>query len=161
MPARSARRRRWNNLLILGVIVFIGVLNLPTIIKTYLIPQQEQSTYPYLLNPELKLQALYFSDWSLELDQGQWHSSHTSNVDLEELATRWKSLVGTKVDSQTYDSLKQTLNAPESIEVWYQDQEEPQRITWYRTPQFWLLNNWQGQWIAISTDEQYLIPYSL
>ncbi|WP_117235655.1 hypothetical protein [Vibrio maerlii] len=157
MPSRSTRRRRWNNWLMLGIIVFIGVLNLPTLIKTYLIPEQE-SSYPYLLNPEQELTALYFNTWSLENIDNQWQSTEPANIPAVELAERWINLVGTEVEQTTYESLRSNLRNPESIEAWYQDQEEPQRITWYRTPQFWLFKNWQGEWIAVSVEEEYLTP---
>ncbi len=34
------------------------------------------------------------------------------------------------------------LNAPETMEVWYQDLDEPQRVTFYRLDNFWLFKNW-------------------
>jgi len=66
--------------------------------------------------------------------------------------------VGTEVPQANFDSLKPSLDAPKSIEVWYVDQEEPQRITYYQTPQFLLLKNWQDKWIAVSVDNRYLMP---
>ncbi|MDN3684043.1 hypothetical protein QW180_09030 [Vibrio sinaloensis] len=160
MRVSPSRRRRWNNILILGIIAFIGLLNLPTLIKTYLIEEPVvESTHPYLLNPSANLSALhFFSTWSLELHQGQWQSSVSSAIPEAELASRWQSLVGTEISQANFDSLKPQLSAPQSIEVWYLDQEEPQRITYYQTPQFWLLKNWQDKWIAISVDTRYLMP---
>ena len=151
----------------LSVIVFIGVLNLPTLIKAYLIePEPEQqvsSPYPYLLNPEAELQALHFAKWSLVLEDGQWGyqlkgSVPAQSISAQERAQRWQQLVGTEVDSQTYTDLTSQLTTPHTIEVWYQDQEEPQRITYYRLPEFWLLKNWNDQWLAVSIEESYLFP---
>ncbi|NVD05358.1 hypothetical protein FCU94_00295 [Vibrio sp. JPW-9-11-11] len=159
MRVSPTRRRRWNNILILGIIAFIGLLNLPTLIKTYLIDEPEvQSQYPYLLNPHAELQALHFSNWSLEKNQGRWRSTIPTSITEQELAQRWQSLVGTELTQEHVDSLKAQLGVPQSIEVWYLDQEEPQRITYYQTPQFWLLNNWQDKWIAISVESGYLMP---
>ncbi|WP_295900247.1 hypothetical protein [uncultured Vibrio sp.] len=157
MRVSPARRKRWNNLLMLAIVAFIGVLYLPTMIKTYLI-EPPQSHYPYLLNPNQELQSLHFNQWSLEKNQGRWRISKPSNVAPEELAQRWAELVGTEVDEETRHTLGPSLLNPQSIEVWYVDQEEPQRITFYQAPQFWLLNNWQGKWIAISVEPSYLLP---
>lgn len=159
MRVAPQRRRRWNNILILAVIVFIGVLNLPSFIKSYLI-EPEVSPYPTLLNPNVKLQAMHFARLSLELNQGRWRATPPTDVAPEELVKRWQALVGTEVDEATYQSLQPTLRSPQTIEVWYSDQEEPQRITYYRTPQFWLFKNWQEKWIAISVDNAYLLPSS-
>ncbi|GLT20413.1 hypothetical protein GCM10007938_41970 [Vibrio zhanjiangensis] len=161
MRVSTSRRRRWNNIMILGIIAFIVILNLPTVIKTYLIKDNlvaASGDYPYLLDPTSELRALYFSDWSLENQNGQWSMAKPGSVSASELAQRWSGLVGTAVDGQTFDSLKSQLGSPSTIEVWYHDQEEPQRITFYQTPQFWLLKNWQEQWIAISVAPEYLLP---
>ncbi|EPA0453848.1 hypothetical protein ACQZMW_001812 [Vibrio fluvialis] len=157
MRVAPHRRRRWNNILILAVIVFIGVLNLPAFIKSYLI-EPEVSSYPTLLNPHAKLQAMHFARLSLELNQGRWRATPPTEVAPEELVKRWQDLVGTEVGDETYQSLQPNLRSPQTIEVWYRDQEEPQRITYYRTPQFWLFKNWQDKWIAISVDNGYLLP---
>ncbi|EKO3561858.1 hypothetical protein KW450_15775 [Vibrio fluvialis] len=157
MRVAPHRRRRWNNILILAVIVFIGVLNLPAFIKSYLI-EPEVSSYPTLLNPHAKLQAMHFARLSLELNQGRWRATPPTEVAPEELVKRWQELVGTEVNDETYLSLQPNLRSPQTIEVWYSDQEEPQRITYYRTPQFWLFKNWQDKWIAISVDNGYLLP---
>ena len=159
MRVAPHRRRRWNNILILAVIVFIGVLNLPAFIKSYLI-EPEVSSYPTLLNPHAKLQAMHFARLSLELNQGRWRATPPTEVAPEELVKRWQELVGTEVDDETYLSLQPNLRSPQTIEVWYSDQEEPQRITYYRTPQFWLFKNWQDKWIPISVDNGYLLPSS-
>ncbi|MEZ9231562.1 hypothetical protein AB4259_10830 [Vibrio amylolyticus] len=157
MRVSPARRKRWNNLLMLAIVAFIGVLYLPTMIKTYLI-EPPQSPYPYLLNPSKDLQSLHFNRWSLEKNQGRWRINKPSNISPEELADRWSQLIGTEVDDDTRQTLAPSLQNPQSIEVWYVDQEEPQRITFYQTPQFWLLNNWQGKWIALSVEPGYLLP---
>ena len=161
------RGRRWNNILMFSVIAFIGVLNLPTLIKAYLIePEPEvtvSSPYPSLLNPAAELQALHFANWSVELEDDHWvyqfkDTALPQTTSAQELSQRWKELVGTEVDSQTYTDLSPQLNTPHTIEVWYQDQEEPQRITYYQLPQFWLLKNWNDQWLAVSIEESYLFP---
>ncbi|WP_194438272.1 hypothetical protein [Vibrio fluminensis] len=154
----TSQRRRWNNRLIFGVLVFMVLLNLPTLIKTYLLEAPVESEYPYLLDPNQTLQAIYSSQWSLTHEDDDWVLSVPSPVKAQELAARWQSLTGTQVPDENYQSLKSRLSSPSSIEVWYADQEEPQRITFYQLPQFWLLKNWQGDWIAVTVDKNYLFP---
>jgi len=157
MRVAPKRRRRWNNVLILAVVLFIGVLNLPTIIKTYLLEPSEP-VLPTLLNTKLHLQAIHFAELSLENNQGQWKSDPAGSVAPDVLAERWKDLVGTEIDDKTFRSIEAILHNPQTVEVWYTDQEEPQRITFYQTPKFWLFKNWQDKWIAISVEKGYLLP---
>ena len=140
------RGRRWNNILMFSVIAFIGVLNLPTLIKTYLIepePESElqvSSPYPYLLNPTAELQALHFADWSVVLEDSHWiyqfkeHNTSSGKYQCTRVVTAMAGqLVGTEIDStDLYRPDSPQLNTPHTIEVWYQDQEEPQRITYYQ-----------------------------
>ncbi|WP_187381916.1 hypothetical protein [Vibrio mimicus] len=160
MRVSPNRRRRWNNILILAVIGFIAVINLPAVIKTYLLPEPS-SQFPTLLRADATLQALNFPQFSLEKSREEWLATPELSIDAEELVKRWQSLTGTEVDEATYRSLQPTLPPPETIEVWYADHAEPQRITVYQTPQFWLLKNWQDHWIAVSVEASYLFPAPL
>lgn len=155
MRVSPARRRRWNNILILGVIAFIVILNAPMWIKTYLL-SEEVDPYPNLLRSDHYVSAIYYSGWELELKNGEWQANIKVSIPSEELVARWQSLEGTELTEQQYETLKHQLKAPESIEVWYQDLDEPQRITFYRLSDFWLFKNWQDKWIAISVDDDYL-----
>ncbi|HCG6982509.1 hypothetical protein R7127_00510 [Vibrio sp. 1159] len=157
MRVSPARRRRWNNILILGVIAFIVILNAPMWIKTYLL-SEEVDPYPNLLRSDHYVRAIYYSGWELELKNGEWQANIKVSIPSEELVARWQSLEGTELTEQQYETLKHQLKAPESIEVWYQDLDEPQRITFYRLSDFWLFKNWQDKWIAISVDDGYLLP---
>lgn len=159
---RSTRhRRRWNNLLILGVLAFMLVLNLPTLIQTYLLDDVTEREHPFLLNPNQDLHALHATQWSLTNEYGAWQLNVQSTILPQDLAQRWNSLVGTEITDENYQSLKGNLTSPQSIEVWYEDQEEPQRITYYQLPQFWLLKNWQDKWIAVTVEPSYLFPAEL
>ena len=172
-------RRGWNNLMILGIIVFMVVLNLPKVMKSYM-NESRQELYPYLLNPDAEVEQLHFAKWSLELKDGRWairvnspvsHEEHIASQEPspeepspeepspEELVLRWISLVGTEVDEAMFSQLNNSLSSASTLEVWYRDQEEPQRVTYYRTPKFWLLKNWQQKWIAISAEDEYLFPF--
>ncbi|MFN1551745.1 hypothetical protein [Vibrio natriegens] len=157
MRISPARRRQWNNILILGVIAFIVILNAPMWIKTYLL-SEEVDPYPNLLRSGHQVSAIYYSGWELELKNGEWQANIKVSIPSEELVARWQSLEGTELTEQQYEALKHQLKAPESIEVWYQDLDEPQRITFYRLSDFWLFKNWQDKWIAISVDDGYLLP---
>lgn len=157
MRVSPARRRRWNNILILGIIAFIVILNAPMWIKTYLL-SEEVDPYPNLLRSDHQVSAIYYSGWELELKNGEWQANIKVSIPSEELVARWQSLEGTELTEQQYETLKHQLKAPESIEVWYQDLDEPQRITFYRLSDFWLFKNWQDKWIAISVDDGYLLP---
>ncbi|HDZ9134011.1 TPA: hypothetical protein ACGFXY_003178 [Vibrio cholerae] len=160
MRVSPNRRRRWNNILILSVIAFIAVINLPTVIKSYLLPDPA-SQFPSLLRTDATLQALHFPAFSLEKCREEWQSEPELSVDGQELVQRWHALTGTEVDEATYRALQPTLPNAQTIEVWYADREEPQRITFYQTPQFWLLKNWQDRWIAVSAEASYLFPAPL
>ncbi|WP_188005897.1 hypothetical protein [Vibrio cholerae] len=160
MRVSPNRRRRWNNILILSVIAFIAVINLPTVIKSYLLPDPS-SQFPSLLRTDATLQALHFPAFSLEKSREEWQSEPELSVDGQELVQRWHALTGTEVDEATYRALHPTLPNAQTIEVWYADREEPQRITFYQTPQFWLLKNWQDRWIAVSAEASYLFPAPL
>ncbi|ARV71452.1 hypothetical protein [Vibrio campbellii] len=157
MSKKVHRRRRWNNILILGIIIFMVILNAPTWIKTYLIDEQVD-LYPNLLRSDHDVSAIYYAGWELDKQNGQWQSNIKAHIPVQEIITRWQSLEGTELTSEQYEQLKPHLSSPESIEVWYQGLEEPQRITFYRLDDFWLFKNWQDKWIAISVDGNYIMP---
>ncbi len=157
MRVSPARRRRWNNILILGIIAFIVILNAPMWIKTYLVSEDDDLN-PSLLRSDHAVSAIYYRNWELELHNGQWQSNIKANITAKELVARWQSLQGTELSEQQYNSLKPLLTTPETVEVWYQDLDEPQRVTFYRLSDFWLFKNWQDQWIAISVEGDYILP---
>lgn len=160
MRVSPARRRRWNNIMILLVILFIGVLNLPTIIKSYLLPAptQQESTTPQVFDPHNHVKTINFTGFSLQKKQGEWYSTAQLPMSAANLAERWLSLQGTLVDEKTFESLVSRLGNPSTVEVWYDNQAEPQRITYYRTAKFWLFQNWQHKWVAISVAKDYIMP---
>ncbi|MDP5255410.1 MULTISPECIES: hypothetical protein [unclassified Vibrio] len=159
MRARHSRqkRRRWNNYMMLGVIAFMLLLNLPTIIKNYLLPEPQPDSV-YLLNPQDAVMEINTLEWALKYQGSLWLLTPSLDVPGEELVERWQQVKGSVVSDEMLGQLKAHLPAPETIEVWYDHQEEPQRITLYRFAQFWLLKNYQQQWIAISLDDDYLLP---
>lgn len=150
-------RRGWNNVLIVSIMLFIVALNLPNILKSRM--QPEPSPFPYLLNPAQDIRQMDFAKWSLQREGSEWVATRTLTISPLELLQRWQSLVGTEVSESTFDQLRPGLPSAQTIEVWYLEQEEPQRITYYQTPQFWLMQNWQQQWIAVTVQADYLFPF--
>ncbi len=158
MRVPPARRRRWNNLLILCIIVFIGLINLPTLIKTYLIEPTPELATPSVLITRAELAALHFNYGVLEREKGEWRANFATPDGAEAFAERWMTLEGTLIDDEMFEQLKPSLKGPQTMEAWYRNQEEPQRVTIYRSPKFWLMKNWQQRWVAVTANESDLFP---
>ena len=156
---KKISRRGWNNVLIFAVIAFMLILNLPTIIKENFM-QPKQTTYPYVLNPAADIKEMHFSQLSLQREGTDWVANKDLSISPLELVQRWHALAGTQVDNETFLQLREQLPKANTLEVWYLDKEEPQRVTYYQTPNFWLMKGWQLDWIAVSVDENYLFPIS-
>ncbi|MDF4355539.1 hypothetical protein P3445_23940, partial [Vibrio parahaemolyticus] len=88
MSKKVYRRRRWNNILILGIIVFMVIINAPTWIKTYLIDEQADP-YPNVLRSDQDVSAIYYAGWELDKRNGQWQSNIKANIPIQEIVTRW------------------------------------------------------------------------
>ena len=144
-------RRKYNNMLIIFVLLFIGVLQAPQLIKTYLLEPKQQVETVTGVQPLFEgvnaIQKMHFADYDL--------ASDTSKTDSQ-LIKRWFTLEGTVLNEESVKVLKTKLPAPSTVEVWLENQEEPQRVTIYQAPNFWMMQNWQGEWIAVSAEEGYL-----
>ncbi|USD65145.1 hypothetical protein [Vibrio sp. SCSIO 43136] len=150
-------KRGWNNVLIFAILIYIVMINAPKLIQEHFM---SEPALPTVLNSSWSPTALHFANWSLEVNDGQWQSSQVLGISAVDASNRWLMLEGTLVDEATVDSLEPNLGAPRSIEVWYKEQEEPQRVTYYQTPNFWLFKNWQQEWVAVSVDKSYLFPFN-
>ena len=148
---RKPSRRKYNNMLMLAVLVFIGVLQAPQLIKTYLLePEQpvEMATgVQALFEGKNAIQKMHFADYDVASD---------TSVQDTQFIERWFTLEGTLLNSESVKVLKTKLPAPSTVEVWLEDKEEPQRITIYQAPNFWMMHNWQDEWIAVSAEAGYL-----
>ena len=148
---KKSSRRKYNNMLIIFVLLFIGVLQAPQLIKTYLLEPEQQIETVTSVQPLFEgintIQKMHFADYDL--------TSDTSEVDSQ-LIERWFTLEGTVLNEESVKALKTKLPAPSTVEVWLDNQEEPQRVTIYQAPNFWMMQNWQGEWIAVSAEEGYL-----
>ncbi|GLR76380.1 hypothetical protein [Aliivibrio sifiae] len=144
-------RRKYNNILMIAVLVFIGVLQAPQLIKTYLLEPEQAVTVNADVQPLFErinpIKKMHFADYDV--------ASNTSDQDTQ-FIERWFTLEGTLLTDESVKVLKTKLPAPSSVEVWFENQEEPQRITIYQAPNFWMMQNWQGEWIAVSAEEEYL-----
>ncbi|MFA0442388.1 hypothetical protein BCU70_16965 [Vibrio sp. 10N.286.49.C2] len=159
-------RRRWNSVLMAAIILFMGVMAAPTLIKQYLILPHDATPPGMILNPSysvIEINAaglqLYINDKSSVLGDEQWRSiPERFDRQASQLVANWQAIHGTIVDESTLQQLKPALESPVTIEVWYQEVEEPQRITAYRFDQFWLMKTYNQEWVAVSFDEQELLP---
>jgi hypothetical protein len=151
-------RRGWNNVLIFAVIAFMLILNLPTIIKNNFM-EPAQSIYPYVMDPQSDIREMHFATLSIQRHNLEWVANKDLSISPLELVQRWHFLAGTEVDEVTFAQLKEQLPKANTLEIWYLDKEEPQRVTYYQTPQFWLMKSWEQKWIAVSVEEDYLFPY--
>ena len=148
---KKPSRRKYNNMLIIFVLLFIGVLQAPQLIKTYLLEPEQQIETASGVQPLFEgangIKKMHFADYDL--------ASDTSETDSQ-LIKRWFTLEGTVLNEESVKVLKTKLPAPSTVEVWLKNQEEPQRVTIYQAPNFWMMQNWQGEWIAVSAEEGYL-----
>ena len=144
-------RRKYNNMLIIFVLLFIGVLQAPQLIKTYLLEPEQQVETVTGVQPLFEganaIQKMHFADYDLASDAPEADS---------QLIERWFTLEGTVLNEESVKVLKTKLPALSTVEVWLENQEEPQRVTIYQAPNFWMMQNWQGEWIAVSAEEEYL-----
>ena len=145
-------RRKYNNILMISVVVFIGVLQAPQLIKTYLLEPEPvvseiTSGVQPLFDSSDSIQTMHFSNFDLKAEESEQDSQYINN---------WSSVEGTVLDAESVKVLKTKLPAPSSVEVWFKKEEEPQRITVYQAPNFWMMQNWQGEWIAVSAEKSYL-----
>ncbi|WP_261857662.1 hypothetical protein [Photobacterium sanguinicancri] len=152
-------RRSWNNVIIFAVIIFIAVIQLPTLIKEKYGTAPSQSTLSALLPEQAVIEQLVLpdqhyvrlgADWRITGDEAVIHD--------DSVIMHWATLAGTPVDDATMAKLKPQLTHPVSVEIWLQAYDEPVRVTVYQLPQFWLLKNWQSQWLAVSVEPTYLFP---
>ncbi|WP_408900595.1 hypothetical protein [Photobacterium piscicola] len=154
-------RRGWNNVIIIGVLVFIAVIQLPELIRTRLIiptASVSSSTVIPLFAQNRIIQRLLLPAITFQHADTGWQSQPTVTFDIATLISRWQTLVGTKVSEHQLAALKSQLTTPRTIEVWLVGHSLPQRITAYQLPYFWLFNNGSGQWLAVTVDADFLFP---
>ncbi len=151
-------RRGWNNLLMLFVIAFIAVLQLPNIISKHLTPPETSSqSTAYLLPLNSTIYRINFPQLSIAQQEGHWFSSDDNSLEekkIAEVVQHWSELQGSIVTDEMRKKLP--LPLPSTVEVWIEDHEEPQRITVYQLPTFWLFKNGLADPIAVTVESDYL-----
>ena len=157
-------RRGWNNVIIIAVVCFIAVVQLPELVKQRFSGEpseasaQQVSGTTALLPEASTIAQLHLPYTSIDQKETGWLASPRIAVPADQLVARWQTLSGTAVSEEMVGKLKPTLPPPSSVEIWLSSQEEPVRVTVYQQPQFWLMQNWQGNWLAVSVEEAYLFP---
>lgn len=87
----------------------------------------------------------------------QWQSHPRLAIDAETLIQRWQNLQGTPVPEKILATLKRQL--PPAQILWITLKQQPAfALTIYQFPDFWLMQNWQQQWLAVSVNSEYLFP---
>ncbi len=147
--------KAFNNIIIIGVLVFISAMNLPKILRSSSTEQTQQTDYPKLL-PEQSLLSLQFSDVILKKSI-EWEANRQLTISAEDLVARWRALEGTKVDESILLKLQQQLPVAQTFMVEVKNQPAF-ALTYYEFSDFWLFQNWQRTWLAISVDKHYLFP---
>ncbi|AYV21591.1 MULTISPECIES: hypothetical protein [Vibrio] len=154
-------KRRWNNILIIAISAFMLLMAAPNLIKQYLIEQdvEPQVLTGLVLDPNASPIEINYAGIQFYLDDETWHAIPEKwTSDAASVIQRWRAIQGTPVDEKTYAKLKPVLENPMTVEVWYQEKEEPQRITAYQLEKFWLLNTYDENWVAVSFEASSLIP---
>ncbi|MCG3816493.1 hypothetical protein [Photobacterium damselae] len=155
-------RRGWNNVMIIGVISFIAIIQLPELIKAHLAktstPQAPQAHIISLLPANAHINQLRFRQHDIDLLPHGWRIRPSSQQAPETFVNHWQSLQGTEVLPEMLAKLKPLLTDPQTVEIGLVGHNEPARVTVYQLPKFWLMQNPQGKWLAISVDNGYLFP---
>ena len=154
-------RRGWNNVIIIGVLAFIAVIQLPGLIRARLTTPVASVPSPAvipLFAQDRMIQRLLLPKMAFQHLVAGWESNPSITLDIATVVARWQALVGTEVSEQQLVSLKSQLNTPRTVEAWLVGYSQPQRITAYQLPHFWLFNNGAGQWLAVTVDADFLFP---
>ena len=154
-------RRGWNNVIIIGVLAFIAVIQLPGLIRARLTTPVASVPSPAvipLFAQDRMIQRLLLPKMAFQHLVAGWESNPSITLDIATVVARWQALVGTEVSEQQLVSLKSQLKTPRTVEAWLVGYSQPQRITAYQLPHFWLFNNGTGQWLAVTVDADFLFP---
>ena len=154
-------RRGWNNVIIIGVLAFIAVIQLPGLIRARLTTPIASVPSPAvipLFAQDRMIQRLLLPKMAFQHSVVGWKSNPSITLDIATFIARWQTLAGTEVSEQQLVSLKSQLNTPRTVEAWLVGYSQPQRITAYQLTHFWLFNNGAGQWLAVTVDADFLFP---
>ncbi|WP_223823232.1 hypothetical protein [Candidatus Enterovibrio altilux] len=112
-----------------------------------------------LIPEDISVTALRFPTFTLT--QGfPWETDFPLNISATELANRWLHISGTEISGEIYEQLKRDLGSPSTLVVGLGEELKPYRLTFYELPQFWLMQNWESRWLAVSVESHYLFPFT-
>ncbi|OBU19478.1 hypothetical protein C0Z01_14595 [Photobacterium kishitanii] len=155
-------RRGWNNVIIIGVLAFIAVIQLPELLRARLATTTTSvapsSTVIPLFAPDRVIQQLLLPKMTFQHSLTGWNSQPSVAFDIATFIARWQTLKGTKVTEQQLLGLKKQLLVPNTVEAWFVGHSQPQRITAYQLSHFWLFNNGAGEWLAVTVASDFLFP---
>ncbi|WP_413112713.1 hypothetical protein [Thaumasiovibrio sp. DFM-14] len=153
-------RRGWNNVLIIGALLFMAAVQLPELVRQRNAQHQDDAAIQHLLPNNVQIEQLIFAQVVIGKDDvGQWHADPKITISAAELVERWGALQGTPISDEVVDQLQVQYLVPQSVEVWLKGRDEPVRITLYELPQFWLMRTSRSGWVAISVERNYLFPF--
>lgn len=150
-------RRRWNSILIIAITFFIMVMASPQLIKQYLLTPTVIEPGTAVLNPYQTPIELNYNGVQFYRDN-QWLAIPDDlSAQAAQIVRTWEEMRGTLVEDVLVQKLRPKMDSPITVEVWYQNIEEPQRVTAYNMQTFWLIQNYNNQWLAISLNGQQLM----
>lgn len=153
-------QKGWNSLLMIAAAAGIMLFQIPEYIKQQRMENSgQQQIQLSLFSPQAKLKKLITPYFILtDGGQGEWYSDIALEVGSNQLIQRWQRIAGTPVSKSMFKELEAKLSVPHTLEVWQENKEEPLRLTYYEMPDYWLMQNWQGDWFAVSVAFDYLFP---
>ena len=153
-------KKTFNNILIVAILAFIALFNLPKVLQDQSIePQKQADTKVIALLPEfVEPVAINIGAIILRKENGYWTSNIALTVLPQVLVERWLTLTGTYVDDTLVQQLQLHLKVPLQINIHQKQNSENFNLIYYQTKDFWLVRNWQQKWLAVSVDPTYLMP---
>ncbi|MGL5290625.1 MAG: hypothetical protein ACRC9T_01665 [Vibrionaceae bacterium] len=161
---RKPSQRTFNNILIATVFIAIVLFSLPSYLSGKSDKKDElqsAATQVITLLPVASkddIVALHFAPLTLVKKPSGWQTSKPVSVLADELAKRWLDLQGTLLEPQVVQNLQPQLTAAQVVKVASRKQP-PYEITLYQLPTFWVMKNWQGEWLAVTVEKEYLFPF--
>ena len=107
-------RRGWNNVIIIAVICFIAVVQLPELVKQRFGHEGETQAQPdmtALLPTQAEIDQLHLPLTSVNREDGSWLAHPRVALPADQLISHWQSLAGTAVSDEMVGKLKPTVAA--------------------------------------------------
>jgi len=160
MRKKQLSKKGWNNVLMLAVIVAMIFLQLPEYLKQRRADNNlESSTILLTLLPtKVKVTSLKTPQYTLSSTALEWQANKPLLIGANQLIQRWQKLSGTPVTAEIFAKLNLQVQTKQTIEVICEQPDKTFNLSYYKTPKFWLFQNWQGDWFAVSVNSDYFYP---